>query len=176
MHNRLWFAVLWLGILLVLTSGSVFSAPAQWGEQIAPGIEYRRFQLTGPINNVFVARMDRNSAANLAIESSLSGGNVADDTETVSDMAQRYDGAINYWDRTWGNRNQVAVAINGYYFDYTPRLPTAGRSIPAGMPAASRIAPPAAAAPALPGSSIAVSSSGIQSLIPADKQVVTFLE
>ena len=118
MHNRLWFAVLWLGILLVLTSGSVFSAPAQWGEQIAPGIEYRRFRLTGPINNVFVARMDRNSAANLAIESSLSGGNVADDTETVSDMAQRFDGAINYWDRTWGNRNQVAVAINGYYFDY----------------------------------------------------------
>ncbi len=118
MHKRLWFAVLWLGILLVLTSGSVFSAPAQWGEQIAPGIEYRRFRLTGPINNVFVARMDRNSAANLAIESSLSGGNVADDTETVSDMAQRFDGAINYWDRTWGNRNQVAVAINGYYFDY----------------------------------------------------------
>ena len=112
---------------LLLPSRQAIGAPSQWGDEVAPGIEYRRIQLTDPINNVFVARLDRINAANLAIESSLSRGNVAGDTETVSDMAQRYDGAINYWDRIWGNRNQVAVAINGYYFDYNTETAFSGQ-------------------------------------------------
>jgi len=109
-------ALIVIGFLL-MPSRLAFGAPAQWGEEVGPGIEYRLFRLDNPLNNVFVTRMDRNTPV-LTIESSLSRGNVAGDTETVSDMAQRYGDAINYWDRTWGQRNQVVVAINGYYFDY----------------------------------------------------------
>jgi hypothetical protein len=113
-------------VVLLIPSRSAFSATDQWGEEIGPGIEYRQFQLTDPMNNVFVTRMDRNNPS-VTIESSLSLGNVAGDTETVSDMAQRYDDAINYWDRTWGNRNQVVVAINGYYFDYSTETAFSGQ-------------------------------------------------
>jgi hypothetical protein len=102
---------------LLIPTRLAIGAPEQWGEEVAPGIEYRRFQLDFPLNNVFVTRMDRSNPG-LTIESSLSRGNIAGDTETVSDMAKRYDDAINHWDSTWGQRNQVVVAINGYYFDY----------------------------------------------------------
>jgi hypothetical protein len=50
------------------------------------------------------------------IESSIGQGRLSGDAETVSDMARRYDGAINYWGQVWGNTNQVVVAINGFYF------------------------------------------------------------
>jgi hypothetical protein len=85
-----------------------------WGEVVADGIEYREYQLPDPVN-VFVARMDR-SNLNVTLESSIGQGRLSTGGETVSSMAQRYDGAINYWGETWGNTNQVAVAINGFYF------------------------------------------------------------
>ena len=161
---------------LLLLSRQAIGAPSQWGDEVAPGIEYRRIQLTDPINNVFVARMDRNSAANLAIESSLSRGNIAGDTETVSDMAQRYDGAINYWDHTWGNRNQVAVAINGYYFDYGTETAYSGQ-LHSGW-YASRFTDCATGSG---GSGFAWKFDrsvfiGNSVSHPADKQVVTFLD
>jgi hypothetical protein len=52
----------------------------------------------------------------VTLESSIGQGRLSGGGETVSGMSQRYDGAINYWDQTWGNRNKVAVAINGFYF------------------------------------------------------------
>ena len=85
-----------------------------WGEPVAPGIEYREYQLPDPVN-VFVTRMDR-SNPQVTLESSIGQGRLSGGGETVSSMAQRYDGAINFWEQTWGNTNQVAVAINGFYF------------------------------------------------------------
>jgi hypothetical protein len=85
-----------------------------WGEVVAPGIEYKEYQLPDPVN-VFVTRMDR-SNQDVTLESSIGQGRLSGGGETVSGMAQRYDGAINFWDQTWGNTNQVAVAINGFYF------------------------------------------------------------
>jgi hypothetical protein len=106
-----------LTFVMVLGGTPLFTAQGNldaWGEQIEPGIEYREYQLPDP-NNVFVARMER-SNLDVTIESSIGQGRLSGGTEAVSDMAQRYDEAINYWDRNWGNRNQVAVAINGFYF------------------------------------------------------------
>jgi hypothetical protein len=89
-------------------------AAEAWGDPVAEGIEYREYQLPDPVN-VFVTRMDR-SNLQVTLESSIGQGRLSGGGETVSSMAQRYDGALNYWDQTWGNTNQVAVAINGFYF------------------------------------------------------------
>jgi len=96
-----------------------------WGEPVAEGIEYREYNLPDP-NNVFVTRMERNNPQ-VTIESSIAQGRLSGGTETVSGMAQRYDGAINYWDQTWGNTNKVTVAINGYYFNYGSGIPYQGQ-------------------------------------------------
>jgi hypothetical protein len=91
----------------------------QWGEVVAPGIEYREYQLAGP-NDAFVARMDR-SVGELILDSSIAQGQLVSGRETVSSMAERYDDAINFWGKTamtstWGLRNDVVVAINGSFF------------------------------------------------------------
>jgi len=101
---------------------------AGW-EVIVPGIDYQKFTLPDP-NNVFVVRMDRGNK-NLTIESSIAGGKLAEDTETVSGMYYRYDQALNYWggstiSPTWGMTNQVVVAINGSYFDGSTGVPWGG--------------------------------------------------
>lgn len=114
---------------LLLSLGTPLAAAQEaeepWGEVIAPGIEYREYQLPDP-NNVFVARMERNNPQ-VTIESSIAQGRLSGGTETVSGMSQRYDGAINYWGQTWGNTNKVAVAINGYYFNYGTGIPYQGQ-------------------------------------------------
>jgi hypothetical protein len=124
-----------VGILLVsLALGApVTSVQANAWEVIAPGIAYQEFRLPGP-NRAFVARMDIDNP-NVTIESSLAQGKLVDGRETVSDMAERYDQAINTWqvvgDNTtsasaWGARNQVAVAINGSFFDLETGVPSGG--------------------------------------------------
>lgn len=85
-----------------------------WGEPVATGIEYREYNLPDPVN-IFVTRMERNNPQ-VILESSIGQGRLSGGGETVSGMAQRYDGALNYWDQTWGKTNKVAVAINGFYF------------------------------------------------------------
>ncbi len=90
---------------------------------VGQGISYREFRLSNPPNHVYVARMEaKNTQATL--ETSIAGGFIATDRETVSSMAERYTDAINYWgaetpSRTpaWGTRNQVVAAINGSYWD-----------------------------------------------------------
>jgi hypothetical protein len=101
-------------------------AAETWGDPVAAGIEYRKYQLSDPKNNVFVARMDRSNPL-VIIESSIGQGRLSGGLETVSGMAQRYDGAINYWGKNWGNTNDVVVAINGYYFDYGSGIPRQGQ-------------------------------------------------
>jgi hypothetical protein len=105
-------------IVMLLSLGAPLvgaqEAADPWGDPVATGIEYREYQLPDPVN-VFVTRMER-SNLNVTLESSIGQGRLSGGGETVSGMAQRYDGAINFWDQTWGNTNQVAVAINGFYF------------------------------------------------------------
>jgi hypothetical protein len=129
-------------IILSLICGAAYqsglSAAEGW-ETISDGIEYKEFRLPGP-NKVFVARMDR-ANPNVILESSIAQGKLSGGTETVSDMALRYDQAINTWDAysinrrqrlgpifdtvsnsnhsqsTWGARNNVVVAINGSFFN-----------------------------------------------------------
>ncbi len=113
---------------LVLPALNVSGAADAW-EVVADGIEYQKFHLTSPRPiDIFVARMDRDVLyANTTIESSIAQGSLAAGRETVSGMAARYDGVINYWNQTWGGRNQVAVAINGFFFDGTTGTPWSGQ-------------------------------------------------
>jgi len=112
-----------LFLLVLVFTGSASAAVSaddpEW-ELIAPGIEYRQFQLPDP-NNVFVVRMDRNNPG-VTLESTLALGKLSEGRETVSGMYNRYDQALNFWGGsdnppTWGMRNEVVVAINGSYFD-----------------------------------------------------------
>lgn len=118
--------------ILIFPVSTVAAAPGpddEW-ELIAPGIEYRKFQLPDP-NNVFVVRMDRSNLG-VTLESSIATGKIAEGRETVSSMAALYDQALSYWGgsanpTTWGMRNQVVVAINGSYFDWNNGLPQGGQ-------------------------------------------------
>ncbi|MFC1922037.1 phosphodiester glycosidase family protein [Chloroflexota bacterium] len=114
-------------VLLSIGAPAVVAQEAvdPWGEQVAPGIEYREYRLPAP-NNVFVTRMERDNPL-VTIESSIGQGRLSGGTETVKGMTQRYDGAINYWDQNWGNRNKVVAAINGFYFDYSTGIPRQGQ-------------------------------------------------
>jgi hypothetical protein len=94
-------------------------------QPMAPGISYREFYLPAP-NHVYVARMDR-SEPSVTLDSSISQGKLSGELETVRGMAQRYDQAINYWEEGWGKRNQVVVAINGYFFDTESGVPWSGQ-------------------------------------------------
>ena len=88
----------------------------EWG-YLRPGIDWQKFHLTSPREiNIYVARMHRGELST-TVETAIANGAIAWGTETPSGMAARYNGAINYWDQVWGNRNDVAVAINGYFFD-----------------------------------------------------------
>jgi hypothetical protein len=83
---------------------------------VADGIDWQKFRANN--SDIYVARMDR-SNPNVTIESSIAQGKLYSGYESVRNQADRYDGAINYWGKTWGNTNQVAVAINGFFFDTT---------------------------------------------------------
>jgi hypothetical protein len=93
--------------------------------QVQKGIEYRDFYLADP-NHVYVARMERDNPQ-VTIESSIAQGKLNGGLETVSNMASRYDQAINYWGETWGGRNEVVIAINGYFYDTTTGIPWRGQ-------------------------------------------------
>jgi hypothetical protein len=96
---------------------------AAW-TSVGNGIEYQKYDLSDP-NDVFVTRMDRTNTSAF-IESSIGQGRLSGGTETVSNQASRYDEAINYWNQTWGNRNDVIVAINGSYYNITTGVPESG--------------------------------------------------
>ncbi len=125
-------SLLWLFVFVLVFTGSVSAkVPSDdlgW-EQIAPGIEYQKYQLPDP-NNVFVVRMDRANPS-LTLESTIAQGKLSEGRETVSGMYARYDQALNFWGGStnppsWGMRNQVVVAINGSYFDWGSGVPEGG--------------------------------------------------
>lgn len=132
MKLRPFLFVLLLLLAILLPVRPAQSAPDGW-EVLAPGIGYQKFFVSGP-NNVFVARMDRNQA-DVTLETMIARGHLygtsVNDRETVSDMAVRYDQAINYWGEGndnpyWGTRNKVVVAINGSFFDPYTGIPWGG--------------------------------------------------
>lgn len=107
----------------------VLAADAPEWESIAPGIDFRKFQLPDP-NNVFVARMDRNNP-DVTLESTIAQGKLIEGRETTSSMFFRYDQVLNYWGGSsnppdWGMRTQPVVAINGSYFDLSNGIPQGG--------------------------------------------------
>ena len=126
-------SLLWLTLFVFVFTGSVSAANPDdelgW-EQIAPGIDYIKYELPDP-NNAFIVRMDRNNP-NVTLESSIATGKLSEGLETVSAMFNRYDQALNFWGGssnppTWGMRNQVVVAINGIYFDWDTGVPQGGQ-------------------------------------------------
>jgi len=99
-------------------------------QAVAPGIDYVQLNLQNPINNVFISRMDR-SVLSVTLDTGVGSGALARGLEPVSQMAARYDQAINYWGQapytpTWGSRNDVVVAINGSYYSFTTTLIQSG--------------------------------------------------
>ncbi len=103
------------------------SSDPDW-QPVDIGIDYREFSFTttdGPIR-AYVTRMER-ANPNVIISTSLAQGKLYSGRETVSDMALRYDQAINTWGDGWGNRNRVAVAINGSFFNMSNGVPVSGQ-------------------------------------------------
>jgi len=69
--------------------------------------------------------MDR-ANPDLIIDSGIALGRIGAGKETVSQMAPRYDQAINAWGGTWGSRNRVVVAINGSFYNTSTGVPHSG--------------------------------------------------
>lgn len=111
--KRILFLIPLILILLIDPAQAAIEPLSDW-QSVAKGIDYQEFNLPDP-NNVFVTRMDRTNP-DVTIESSIGQGRLSGGLEIMSDQAIRYDQAINYWGQTWGNRNQVVAAINGFYF------------------------------------------------------------
>jgi len=116
-----------IDVITALTSTPGVSLPWQ---TVVPGIDYVYLTLTNPANYVYVARMDRD-VLSVTLETSIASGYLYSGKESVSQMASRYDQAINYWGQapltpTWGSRNNVVVAINGSYYDVPSGNPWSG--------------------------------------------------
>lgn len=124
--SKLLLAVLLFSFLFALPISIPEQIPAQgtW-EPVAEGIEYQKFTLPTP-NNLYVARMDR-SNLNATLDSSIGQGKLVSGRETISSQAARYDQAINFWNQIWGNRNKVAVAINGSFEELGTVAPASGQ-------------------------------------------------
>jgi hypothetical protein len=114
-----------LALLILAPALSPASVHAEDGWQpLTEGIDYREFLLAGP-NRAYVARMDR-ANPDLIIDSGIALGQLGAGKETVSQMAPRYDQAINAWGGTWGSRNRVVVAINGSFYNTSTGMPQSG--------------------------------------------------
>jgi hypothetical protein len=124
MKNRFLSIVFFLPFIVPGHIQATQSISSLW-QTVGTGIEYREFYLPQP-DHVYVARMDR-SNPQVTLDSSIAQGKLSGGLETVREMAKRYDQAINYWGETWGGRNQVVVAINGYFYDPETGIPTGGQ-------------------------------------------------
>jgi len=111
-------------ILILFVTFINVLAFAVW-EPVGDGIDYQYYRLSNPQNDAYVTRLDRSNESCI-IDSSLGQGRISgeyDTWETVSGMAERYDGDINYWGQSWGQRNKVVAAINGDYYWTSPTHP-----------------------------------------------------
>jgi hypothetical protein len=76
------------------------------GSPLSLGLIIAQYLLPGP-NRVFVARMDR-SQENVILDTSIAQGRLAYGAEKVSNMAARYEEALNFWEYPAGYRNHVS--------------------------------------------------------------------
>jgi len=116
----------WILGLLALASSLGWSSPTavdDW-QPVAQGVTFREFVLPGPVH-VFVARMDVTSPE-VTLESSIATGSLAQGTETVSEMARRYDQTLSAWGGAWGPRHHVVVAVNGSSYNLATGEPYGG--------------------------------------------------
>jgi hypothetical protein len=109
--------------LLTLLPSSGPALSEEW-IPVAPGVDYRLFELGDP-NRVHVARLSL-ASSDVIVESSLASGELSGGFETVSEMAERYDDAVIAWGGQWGPRARVLVAINGSSFDSETGRPYGG--------------------------------------------------
>ncbi len=127
-HPYLYRFRLFLTLLLIaiaLTPLSAGAAPDAW-TPLASGIDFQMFHLTQPRPlNLFVTRLSRSNLM-ATIETAIANGSLASGRQSISGMAAHYDQAINYWGETWGNRNRVVAAVNGYYFNLSSGEPFSG--------------------------------------------------
>jgi hypothetical protein len=109
-------------MVIVVTCSIIFSniVQAQW-RSVDAGIEYQKFALDGPVN-AYVARADRQKK-NWTIDTCIGKGTLRSGRETVSEMAERYDGSFNLI----GEYFDVKVAINGDYFSFKTDQPPSGQ-------------------------------------------------
>ena len=115
-----------LCFLLLSAPAGAAAAPQNW-VPVAAGIDFQLFHLNQPRPiNLFVTRLNRSNPT-VTLDSAIAQGSLASGRETVRNMASRYDQAINFWGETWGNRNRVAAAINGYFFDLGDGEPLSGQ-------------------------------------------------
>jgi hypothetical protein len=119
--------VAWILFLLMLFApASAAAAPEGWSP-LAVGIDFQIFHLSHPRPiNLFVTRLSRGEPS-VTLDSAIAGGSLTGGRETVSSMAGCYDQSINFWDETWGNRNHVVAAINGYFFNLASGEPLSGQ-------------------------------------------------
>ncbi|NUM47664.1 MAG: phosphodiester glycosidase family protein [Anaerolineales bacterium] len=107
-----------IGIFFFARTGQAQNPDVGW-QTVAPGIEYQQFYFPASddlgANDVYVARMARGNP-DVTIDSMIAQGRLSGGTEPTSAMATRYEDTLNYWGQSWGKRNNVVVAINGYYF------------------------------------------------------------
>lgn len=123
---KAWLSLVIVGLLLGSSGGilPVSAADDGW-EQVGPGVEYHEFHLEGPIE-AFVARMDRSNQS-VFLDSALAYDQLTRERETVPAMAERANGAVNFWSDDVGATNRVVVAINGSYIDRLTGLVLSGQ-------------------------------------------------
>lgn len=118
---------LWRWLMLATVCGIAAPVSAQW-TNVGAGIDYRELTITmadGKPNRLFIARMDvRNT--NAIIGSMIASNRVAGARERTSAQAARQEDALNGWGGSWGQRNDVVVAINGSFFNLTSGVITGG--------------------------------------------------
>ena len=106
---------LFVGLFLFIARAVLAENPDGGWQTLAPGIEYQEFRQFD--SDAYVARMEITNT-NVTIDSIIAGGTLSGGTEQVSGMFNRYEDTINNWhpQQKWGNRNDVVVAINGYFY------------------------------------------------------------
>lgn len=122
---RILFLCLFLSGGMIKQSKSAQDAFMEPWTPVTGGITYREFYTNHP-NHVYVARMDRNSETAI-LDTAIGNGDFSSGLQTVRNMASFYDQSIGYWGRNWGTRNQVAVAINGFFYDTETGIPWSGQ-------------------------------------------------
>jgi len=102
------------------------ASPDSWSA-LAAGIDFQLFHLASPRPiNLFTARLNR-AEPTAIIDTAIAQGRLVEGREQISEMAARYDQAINYWGESWGQRNRVVVTINGYFFNLSTGRPLSGQ-------------------------------------------------